>query len=136
MTALSGRLWKLNQTIYKELGEKYIKKAMPVVPWKVNGHINVKGNKSPYDGDWTYWSKRQQAKYHGRRAKLLKLQNGKCLACGHYFMESDETQLHHLNGNHSDNRINNVVMVHRSCHMNEHSRRHAEERTTARSRVR
>lgn len=136
MTVMSERLWKLNQTIYQELGGKYIKKAMPVIPWKANGHNNVKGNKSPYDGDWTYWSKRQQAKYHGRRAKLLKRQNGKCLSCGHYFMESDEIHLHHLNGNHSDNRINNVVMVHRSCHMNEHSRRHAEERTTARSRVR
>jgi len=136
MAAIGGRLWKLNQTIYQELGEKYIRKAMPAIPWKTCGHQNVCGNKSPYDGDWLYWSKRQQAKYDGKRARLLKLQNGKCSACGHYLMDADEIHLHHVNGNHSDNRTSNLMMMHRSCHMNEHSRRNAEKRITARSRVR
>lgn len=136
MAAMGGRLWKLNQAIYQELGEKHIRKAMPTLSWKTGGHQNVRDNKSPYDGDWLYWSRRQQAKYDGKRARLLKLQNGKCSTCRHYFMDADEIHLHHVNGNHSDNRTSNLVMMHRSCHMNEHSRRNAEKRITARSRVR
>ena len=31
-------------------------KAFPAVPYSENKHINVKGNKSPFDGDLTYWS--------------------------------------------------------------------------------
>jgi len=45
-------------------------------------HIKVKGNKSPYDGDWTYWSNRI-GKYPGVRKEvttLLKRQKNKC-AC-------------------------------------------------------
>lgn len=135
-TAIGGRLWKLNQTVYKELGETYIKRAMPAVSWRTAGHVKVRGTKSPYDGEWVYWTKRQQAKYHGRRANLYQLQNGKCVACGNYFMEADEIHLQHLNGNHQDNRLGNTMLIHRTCHMNEHSRRYADQRTTARSRVR
>ncbi len=43
-------------------------------------HIKVKGNKSPYDGNWTYWSNRI-GKYPGVRKEvttLLKRQKNKC----------------------------------------------------------
>ncbi len=43
-------------------------------------HIKVKGNKSPYDGDWTYWSNRI-GKYPGVKKEvttLLKRQKNKC----------------------------------------------------------
>ena len=43
-------------------------------------HIKVKGNKSPLDGDWTYWSSRI-GKYPGVRKEvttLLKRQKNKC----------------------------------------------------------
>ncbi|OZH51318.1 DNA polymerase, partial [Hydrocoleum sp. CS-953] len=47
-------------------------------------HIKVKGNKSPYDGDWTYWSSRI-GKHPGMRKEvttLLKRQKNKCATCG------------------------------------------------------
>ncbi|WP_365673369.1 group II intron maturase-specific domain-containing protein [Okeania sp. SIO3I5] len=43
-------------------------------------HIKVKGSKSPYDGDWTYWSSRI-GKHPGLRKEvttLLKRQKNKC----------------------------------------------------------
>jgi RNA-directed DNA polymerase len=50
-------------------------------------HIKVKGESSPYNGDWSYWSKRR-GEYPGtptRVAKLLKRQKGICPHCGLYF---------------------------------------------------
>ncbi len=48
-------------------------------------------NSSIFDGDWVYWSRRMQ-KYptiSPWRAKLLKMQNGKCAFCGLYFNTQD-----------------------------------------------
>ena len=38
-------------------------KAFPSVPYSENRHINVKGEKSPYDGDISYWSERKSKLY-------------------------------------------------------------------------
>jgi RNA-directed DNA polymerase len=35
-----------------------VDQAFPSVPYSENHHVNVKGNKSPYDGDIVYWSER------------------------------------------------------------------------------
>ncbi len=42
---------------------KVIQKAFPAVQWtfSVSGFFNVKGDKSPYDGDLVYWAKRENA---------------------------------------------------------------------------
>ena len=40
-----------------------------------HGFIKVKGDKSPYDGDITYWAKRNSKLYDGTTAKLLDKQN-------------------------------------------------------------
>jgi len=67
------RNWVLNNG-------KYILNRHSDVP--IMRHIKVKGDKSPYDGDWTYWSSRI-GKYPGVRKEvttLLKRQRNKC-AC-------------------------------------------------------
>jgi len=68
-----SRNWVLND-------DGYILKRHNDVP--IVRHIKVKGSKSPYDGDWTYWSNRI-GKYPGVRKEvttLLKRQKNKC-AC-------------------------------------------------------
>ena len=55
-------------------------------------HVKVKGNKSPYDGDWTYWSSRI-GKHPGIRKEvttLLKRQKNKCAFCGLTFRSTDQ----------------------------------------------
>ena len=47
-------------------------KAFPSVSYSENKHINVKGEKSPYDGDIPYWSERKSKLYEGQPLKLLK----------------------------------------------------------------
>ncbi|NEP80614.1 MAG: group II intron reverse transcriptase/maturase, partial [Okeania sp. SIO3B3] len=61
-------------------------------------HIKVKGNKSPYDGDWTYWSNRI-GKYPGVRKEvttLLKRQKNKCAFCGLTFSPTDLMEVDHI----------------------------------------
>jgi RNA-directed DNA polymerase len=81
-------------------------------------HVKVQGQASPYDGNWSYWAARR-GKYPGvsrRLAALLKKQAGHCEACGLFFTPEDLIELHHRDGNRSDNRYINLAVVHRHCH--------------------
>jgi group II intron reverse transcriptase/maturase len=61
---------------------KLLDKAFPTVPYSENKYVNVKGNKSPYDGDLTYWSERNSKLYEGTTSRVLKRQNHSCARCG------------------------------------------------------
>jgi RNA-directed DNA polymerase len=81
-------------------------------------HVKVQGQASLYDGNWSYWAARR-GKYPGvsrRFAVLLKKQAGHCEACGLFFTPEDLIELHHRDGNRSDNRYSNLAAVHRHCH--------------------
>src|SRR2546427_1869552 len=74
-------------------------------------HVKVQGQASPYDGNWSYWAARR-GKYPGvsrRLAALLKKQAGHCEACGLFFTPEDLIELHHPDGNRSDNRDINLA---------------------------
>ena len=92
------------------------RKAFPAVPHSENRYANVKGNKSPYDGDTAYWSKRNSKLYEGATSKCLKRQNHSCGHCGLKFMEDEGVHLHHIDGNHNNWKPNNLTAVHHSCH--------------------
>jgi RNA-directed DNA polymerase len=85
---------------------------------KIRRHTKVIGSKSPFDGDWVYWAQRLQR--HPllplRVVKLLKWQRGKCEDCGLPFTTEDVLEVHHINGNHSDNRYMNLSLLHGHCH--------------------
>jgi RNA-directed DNA polymerase len=91
-------------------------RAFPAVSFSENRHINVKGNKSPYDGDISYWSERNSKLYDGYTSKALKRQNHKCIKCGLKFIGEERIHLHHVDGNHSNWRYNNLIAIHESCH--------------------
>ena len=91
-------------------------KAFPAVPYSENRHINVKGNKSPYDGDLSYWSERKSKLYDGLTSKAIKKQNRKCVACGLIFIGEEKVHLHHTDGNHDNWDKKNLVAIHESCH--------------------
>ena len=103
---------KLNRHTATEL----IKKAFPAVSYSENRHVNVKGNKSPYDGDEVYWSKRNSKLYDGLTSKCLKRQDHSCGHCGLKFSDDERVQLHHIDGNHNNWKPKNLMAVHQSCH--------------------
>ena len=93
-----------------------LNKAFPAVPYSENKHINVKGEKSPYDGDIAYWSERNSKLYDGETSKALKRQSHKCGQCGLKTMTDERVQLHHVDGNHNNWKRNNLLAIHESCH--------------------
>lgn len=91
-------------------------KAFPSVPCSENKHIKVKGNKSPFDGDISYWSERNSKLYDGLTSKALKWQHHSCKSCGLKFTGEERVHLHHVDGNHNNWKTNNLVAIHHSCH--------------------
>ena len=83
-------------------------------------HVKVKGNASPFDGDWVYWSSRmtKHPEANKRVATLLKRQKGKCPECGHYFREGDVMEVDHIlplsKGGKDEHK--NLQLLHRHCH--------------------
>jgi RNA-directed DNA polymerase len=103
---------KQNRHICKQL----LDKAFPSVPYSENKHINVKGSKSPYDGDMPYWSERKSKLYNGASSQAIKKQNRKCIACGLKFIGEEKIHLHHIDENHDNWDKKNLVAIHESCH--------------------
>ncbi|MEG3902630.1 reverse transcriptase domain-containing protein [Microcoleus sp. B4-C5] len=100
----------------RDTSKKLLDKAFPSVPYSENKFVNVKGEKSPYDGDIAYWSERYSKLYDGATSKALKRQNHKCGKCGLKMLGDEKVHLHHLDGNHSNSKTNNLLAVHESCH--------------------
>lgn len=63
----------------------------------IRRHVKVQGRRSPYDGDWIYWSTRlgKHPEVPLRVTKLLKRQRGRCVACELYFKDRDVMQVVH-----------------------------------------
>lgn len=93
-----------------------LNQAFAIVSYSENKFVNVKGDKSPYDGDLVYWSQRNSKLYDGYTAKTLKRQSHSCHHCGLKLSSEEKVHLHHLDGNHDNWEYNNLAVVHESCH--------------------
>ena len=86
----------------------------------IQRHVKVQGARSPYDGDWVYWSKRvgHHPDVPPRVARLLKQQQGRCRACGLYFTDGDKMEVDHILPKKDGGRDarDNVQLLHRHCH--------------------
>ncbi len=96
--------------------KKLLNQAFPSVSYSENKFVNVRGDKSPYDGDIAYWSKRNSKLYEGKTSFALKRQNHSCAACGLKFKGEERVHLHHKDGNHENWKRANLVALHKSCH--------------------
>ena len=84
----------------------------------IQRHVKVQGTRSPFDGDWTYWTSRM-GRYPGIShwlAKLIKRQKGACYHCGLFFMPGALLEIHHIDGDRSNGLFWNLAAVHRHCH--------------------
>ena len=116
---IQDRAWKVfNKQVKldRHSTTKLIKKAFPPVPYSENKFVMVKGNKSPFDGDITYWSKRNSKLYNNQIAKVLKRQNHTCGHCGLNLMPGEKVNLHHIDKNHNNWKPSNLMAIHESCH--------------------
>jgi RNA-directed DNA polymerase len=90
----------------------------------IQRHEKVRGTTSPYDGNLLYWSQRLKTHplMHARRAKLLQKQQGKCRWCGLTFRDEDILEVDHIDHNHSNDRLSNLMLLHLHCHDERHSK--------------
>jgi len=86
----------------------------------IRRHIKVQGGRSPYDGDWVYWSLRhsRSPETSRRKATLLRRQGGRCQYCGLRLMMEDLVEVDHLvpraqGGTHH---WSNQQLLHGHCH--------------------
>jgi RNA-directed DNA polymerase len=87
---------------------------------EIKRHTLVKPDKSPYNGDWVYWSTRrgQDIEAPTRVAKLLKKQKGKCPYRGQYFTSNDLLEVDHINPKCKGGKdeYKNLQLLHAHCH--------------------
>lgn len=81
-------------------------------------HRKVAADRSPYDGDWLYWSIRYRTNrlWRGRSVKLHQRQQGRCGRCGQYFQSGDKVEVHHRDRDRRNRRLENLLLVHKHCH--------------------
>ena len=116
---MSHRAFKVflkQKTVNYHKAEKMVKQAFPNVSYSENRFANVKGIKSPFDGDINYWSKRNSALYDGTKANTLRKQNHSCGYCGLKFLDEEKVELHHVDCNHNNWDSKNILAIHKSCH--------------------
>ncbi len=83
-------------------------------------HIQVQGSRSPFDGDWVYWSARmgKHPEAPTKVAKLLKKQKGKCTHCGLFFNHEDLMEIDHKipRSKGGKDSYDNLQLLHGHCH--------------------
>lgn len=83
-------------------------------------HIKVAGNRSPFDGDWVYWSSRmgKHPEVGTRISFLLKQQKGQCAHCKLFFKFGDLLEVDHKlpRSTGGTDRYINLQLLHRHCH--------------------
>lgn len=87
---------------------------------KIVRHTKVKGDVSPYNGDWVYWSTRmgKNPETPTRVSLLLKKQKGKCTFCGQFFNSEDKLEIDHIipKSRGGLDEYKNWQLLHRHCH--------------------
>lgn len=83
-------------------------------------HVKVVSSRSPFDGDWVYWSSRmgKHPQVGTRTGFLLKRQKGQCTHCNLFFKHGDLLEIDHKQPRSAggSDRYENLQLLHRHCH--------------------
>jgi RNA-directed DNA polymerase len=83
-------------------------------------HVKVQGEKSPFDGNLSYWGSRLglHPEMPRRVSKLMKIQKGKCVHCGLIFRDGDSWEVDHIIPRSKGGKdiYENYQLLHRHCH--------------------
>lgn len=92
---------------------------------KAQPHIKIKADANPFDAKWeNYFAERDRMlklrSCNSFQAKVFKRQEGICPVCKQRIEAETELDLHHWDGNHSNNKLDTVVWLHPNCHRQLH----------------
>lgn len=117
---VARKYWRLEQGqwIFAPKGSK---RLYPHAQTPIVRHVKARGTKSPYDGDWAYWSTRlgTHPEVPTRVATLLKRQKGRCARCGLFIIAGeDRPEIDHITPKHlgGSDAYFNWQLLHRHCH--------------------
>ena len=87
---------------------------------RIRRHVKVRGDMSPFDGDWRYWATRlgRHPELYGREAILLQQQQGRCARCGLYFRDKRSWEVDHIvpTAHGGARTLPNLQLLHPHCH--------------------
>ena len=114
--SIDNRNWVFSDTYENEI----IWTLMNHADIKIVRHVKVKGKKSPYDGDFVYWSQRLSTypETSIRVRNLLKKQKGTCTICKLSFTSQDILEVDHVKptSQGGSDTYKNLQLLHRHCH--------------------
>ncbi len=114
--SIENRNWVFSETYEDEITYTLTNHA----DIKIIRHVKVRGNKSPYDGDFVYWSQRlgTYPETSTRVKTLLKKQKGKCTICKLSFTSQDILEVDHIRprSQGGNDTYKNLQLLHRHCH--------------------
>ena len=123
---MKDRYWKTDETrkwIFRDQEGHTLRNHSDTA---IRRHVKVKGNASPYDGNFLYWSKRlrHHPMLYGKLARLLQKQQGKCRWCELTFRNGDRVEIDHitLKNQGGGDELSNLMALHRHCHDQRHAR--------------
>lgn len=125
---VKSRYWQIVNSNRAKESETTQREVFSTTGWElrkhadtpIKRHAKVQNRKSPYDGDWLYWSTRrgQYPGVSGRFARMMKFQKGKCNICQLHFKSDDIIETDHKiprsKGGKDD--LKNLQLLHRHCH--------------------
>lgn len=126
----TGEAWRFTDPV---TGKQLLRVREAVKPQR---YLKVKGEANPFDPAWEVYFQDRDRKLalwasSPFRAKILRQQHGSCPGCRQVIQVEEEVELHHRDGNHQNNHLGNLVLLHPTCHRQEH---YAPEHSTASSR--
>jgi RNA-directed DNA polymerase len=121
-----GKRWVFYGTV--KVGKKGKEKVVylndyygPFINYGINSYVKVTGDKSPYDGNWTYWGTRNSTNQNisELQLKLLRKQKGKCPWCSQSFNGSSILETDHIipKNKGGTNERSNLQILHVECHL-------------------
>ena len=120
---IMGKYWLIDQGggwRFAARSGKAIRKISRHKETPIKRHIKVQNNRSPYDGDWVYWSTRMgtHPETNKRVSSLLKQQKGKCPHCKLFFKVGDMMEVDHTTPRSQGGKdeYQNLQLLHRHCH--------------------
>lgn len=92
---------------------------------KAQRYLKVQGEANPFDPAWEVYCQDRDRKLALRtsspfRATILRQQHGLCPGCRQVIQVEEDVELHHRDGHHQHNQLGNLVLLHPTCHRQEH----------------
>jgi len=110
-----NRYWSHRETRWEFRDEKL--SLYKHADTEITRHVKVIGDRSPFDGNMTYWTDRAVRNSKSPlSAKLKAKQENRCVWCRGFLYWDEPQEVHHADRNRQNNHFTNLQLDHRHCH--------------------